>query len=191
MKQLGGRYLEVEELRSLGFLKVGQNAKVHSSAHIYGVENVQLGDNCRIDDFALIVASGELIIGNHVSIHSHCFIGSKYGISLGNFTTLAPGVKIFSSSDDYSGKFMTGPTISDVFTGGEKGCVTIGQHVIIGAGSIILPGVTISDGVSVGSLSLVKKDLTKWTIFGGIPARKIKKRNQNLLKLAEKLFERD
>jgi acetyltransferase-like isoleucine patch superfamily enzyme len=191
MKQLGGYYLEEEELRSLGFLKVGENAKVHSSAHIYGLENVHLGANCRIDDFALIVASGELIIGNHVSIHSHCFIGSKYGISLGNFTTLAPGVKIFSSSDDYSGKFMTGPTISGEFTGGDKGFVTIGHHVIIGAGSIILPGVTISDGVSVGSLSLVKNDLSEWKIFGGIPAHEIKKRDPNLLKLVEKLSERD
>lgn len=191
MNQLGGRYLDETELGGLGFKKIGQNVRVHSSANIYGLQNIQLGDNSRIDDFTLIVATGELSIGNHVSIHSHCFIGSKYGVELGNFTTLAPGVKIFSSSDDYSGEFMTGPTVSTAFVGGKKGKVATGEHVIIGAGSVILPSVTIFDGVSVGSLSLVKEDLPEWSIYAGVPARRIRSRDRDLLKLAQRFAERE
>jgi acetyltransferase-like isoleucine patch superfamily enzyme len=189
MKQIGGRYLERSELSDLGFKQVGRNARVHSSAHIYGLENIQLGENSRIDDFALIVATGDLVVGRNVSIHSHCFVGAKFGVKIGNFATIAPGVKVFSSSDDYSGEFMTGPTVPTTFVGGNKGEVVIGEHVIIGAGSVILPGVTISDGVSVGSLSLVKDNLAEWSIYAGVPCRFLKHRDQHLLQLARKLIE--
>jgi acetyltransferase-like isoleucine patch superfamily enzyme len=189
MKQIGGHYLERSELLDLGFKQVGPNARVHSGAHIYGLENIQLGENSRIDDFSLIVATGDLVVGRNVSIHSHCFIGTKFGVKIGNFTTIAPGVKVFSSSDDYSGEFMTGPTVPTKFVGGSKGEVVIGEHVIIGAGSVILPGVTISDGVSVGSLSLVKDNLADWSVYAGVPCRRLKDRDQHLLKLARKLIE--
>ena len=189
MKQIGGYYLESSELSDLGFKQVGRNARVHSGAHIYGLENIQLGENSRIDDFSLIVATGELVLGRNVSIHSHCFIGAKFGVKIGNFATIAPGVKVFSSSDDYSGEFMTGPTVPTEFVGGNEGEVVIGDHVIIGAGSVILPGVIISDGVSVGSLSLVKDNLAEWSVYAGAPCRRLKDRDQHLLKLARKLIE--
>ena len=65
MNQLGGRYLDETELGGLGFKKIGQNVRVHSSANIYGLQNIQLGDNSRIDDFTLIVATGELSIARN------------------------------------------------------------------------------------------------------------------------------
>ena len=187
MKQLGGRYLDQSELLNAGFASVGKNVKVHTHANIYGLENVELGDNTRIDDFALIVATGLLKIGRNVSVHSHSFIGSKFGIEIKNFTTLAPGVKIFSSSDDYTGEFMTGPTVSSERLGGDSGSVVIDEHVIIGAGSIVLPNVTIKQGASVGALSLVKSDLEPWSMYAGIPAVKIGDRKRDLLHLAEDL----
>ena len=187
MKQLGGRYLDQSELLNAGFARVGKNVKVHTHANIYGLENIEIGDNTRIDDFALIVATGALKIGRNVSVHSHSFIGAKYGIVLKNFVTLAPGVKIFSSSDDYSGEFMTGPTVSSEKLGGDSGLVVIEEQVIIGSGSIVLPNLTIKKGASVGALSLVKSDLESWSMYAGIPAVKIGNRKRDLLQLAEDL----
>jgi galactoside O-acetyltransferase len=187
VKQLGGRYFDQSELLNAGFARVGKNVKVHSHANIYGLENIEIGDDTRIDDFALIVATGALKIGRNVSVHSHSFIGSRFGVEINNFSTLAPGVKIFSSSDDYTGEFMTGPTVSPEKLGGDSGLVVIDEHVIIGAGTIILPNVTIKQGVSVGALSLVKSDLESWTMYAGIPAMKIGNRKRDLLQLAEDL----
>ncbi len=108
-------------------------------------------------------------------------------IKIGNFVTLAPGVKVFSSSDDYSGEFMTGPQVVPAQRGGDNGLVVIEKYVIIGAGSIILPNVTIKQGVSLGALSLVKNDLESWSMYAGIPAAKIGDRKRDFLQLVEDL----
>jgi len=64
---------------------------------------------------------------------------------------------------------MTNPTVDNRFTKVEVNDVCIGKHVIIGSGSVILPGVTLEDGVAVGALSLVKAgNYKKFGIYGGI-----------------------
>jgi galactoside O-acetyltransferase len=65
--------------------------------------------------------------------------------------------------------------------------VFLGRHVIVGSGSVILPGVTLEDGVAVGALSLVTKDCEAFGVYAGNPARRIKERKRDLLEL-EKLF---
>lgn len=191
MKKLGGGYLNEIDLRDAGFRELGKNVQVHSHAHIYGLENVKLGDNVRIDDFSLLVATGLITVGRNVSIHSHCFIGSKYGVLIGDFVTLAPGVKLFSSSDDYSGEYLTGPTVPKELTGGFVGEIVIGRHSIIGAGSVVLPNVVIGEGVSVGALSLVKSELDEWSIYAGCPVRRLGPRSKALLNHADKYREYD
>ena len=184
---LGGRYLTEDDLRDAGFKRLGRNVKVHERASLYGVENISLGDNVRIDDFSIIIATGECIIGNHVRIPNFCSLGSKFGLELDDFVTLAPGVKIFTSSDDYTGDHMCGPTVPAEFTGGRKGRVVLRRHVLIGAGSVILPGCTLGEGVSVGALSLVKTDLEPWGMYAGVPVRRLRERKRDLLQAEERL----
>jgi acetyltransferase-like isoleucine patch superfamily enzyme len=182
--RLGGKYLTEIDLHKAGFKQLGRNVRVHERASIYGVENVSLGDHARIDDFSIIIATGEVIIGRHVSIPNFCFVGGKYGVVMEDFVTLAPGVKIFSSSDDYSGEFLTGPTLPQRFTGGRQGRVTLRRHVILGAGSVVLPGCTLHQGAAVGALSLVTADLEPWGVYAGIPVRRLKDRKRELLQQA-------
>jgi galactoside O-acetyltransferase len=54
------------------------------------------------------------------------------------------------------------------------------KHVIVGAGSIILPNVTLEEGVAVGALSLVSKSFESFNIIAGNPAKILKPRKQNL-----------
>lgn len=178
---LGGYYLTEHDLRGAGFRGLGRNVRIHTRASVYGVENISLGDNVRIDDFSITVATGPLDVGNHVSIPNFCFVGSKYGIVLEDFVTLAPGVKIFTAADDYSGNKLTGPTLPAALIGGSHGKVVLEEHVIIGADTVILPGVVIGRGCSVGALSLVKESLGPWGIYAGIPVRRLKDRSKNLL----------
>jgi dTDP-4-amino-4,6-dideoxy-D-glucose acyltransferase len=65
--------------------------------------------------------------------------------------------------------------------------VIIGKHVIVGSGSVILPGVTLEIGVAVGALSLVNKNCSEFSVYMGTPAKKIKERKRDLLEL-EKQF---
>ena len=82
---------------------------------------------------------------------------------------------------------MTNPIIPTEFTRVTHGDVNIGRHVIIGSGAIILPTVTIEEGVAIGALSLVKKNCTAFGIYLGSPAKRISERKQDLLEL-EKAF---
>ena len=73
--------------------------------------------------------------------------------------------------------------MDEKFTNVISGDVFLGKHVIIGAGSVILPNVTIGDYSAVAGLSLVSKNIGELKIFGGIPAKEIKERKNNLINL--------
>ena len=107
-----------------------------------------------------------------------------------DFSTLAYGVKVFSQSDDYSGETMVNSLIPKKFKNEIFGSVFIGKHVIIGASSVIFPGVIVSEGCSIGAMTLVNKSTDPWGIYVGNPARKVKNRKKDLLVL-EKEFLKD
>ncbi|MFD2447779.1 acyltransferase [Vogesella fluminis] len=67
--------------------------------------------------------------------------------------------------------------------------VFIGKHVIIGNGSIILPGISLNDGSVIAALSLVNKDCEPFKIYGGVPAKPLKERKKNLLDLEVQFLE--
>lgn len=54
------------------------------------------------------------------------------------------------------------------------GKIHIGRNVWIGAGAIVLPGVTIGDGAVVAAGAVVTKDIPDNTIVGGVPAKVMK-----------------
>jgi acetyltransferase-like isoleucine patch superfamily enzyme len=184
---LGGEYLTETELKDHGFRRLGKNVRIHNRASVYGTENVSIGDNVRIDDFSIIIATGQVEIGSYVSIPNFCYLGATFGVVLEDFVTLAPGVKIFTASDDYSGERLTGPVVPRELTGGKSGRVILRRHVIIGAASVILPACTIEEGCSVGALSLVVRSLEPWGVYAGIPVTRLKERSKKLLGL-EKSF---
>jgi len=106
---------------------------------------------------------------------------------MSDFSGLAYQVQIFSQSDDYSGRTLTNPTVPSGYKNEFKRAVTLGRHVIVGAGSIVFPGVEIADGCSIGAMTLVNKSTQPWGVYVGNPARRVKERKQGLLEL-EKQF---
>lgn len=186
MPHLGERFYTDEELSEAGFQSLGTNVKIKRNAGLFFTENISIGDNVRIDDHSIIVASRELVsIGMHVHIAAHCYLSASDGLTMEDFAGLAPGVMIFTSSDDYTGQKMTNPTLPRHLTGGPAGPVRLGRHVIIGANTVILPGVSIGVGSSVGAQSLVQKSLSEWGIFFGSPVKRIGTREKKLLDLEQ------
>lgn len=69
-----------------------------------------------------------------------------------------------------------------------KGDTAIGNDVWIGRESVIMPGVKIGDGAMVAACSIVAKDIPPYSVFGGNPARFIKKRfDDDLIELLLRL----
>lgn len=176
-------YYHANELRTFGFKAIGNNVKIAKNCTIIGLEHISIGNHVIIDSFCSIIASGpgELQLGSYIHIGAFCHLLANDGIEMKDFSGLSQGVKIYSKTDDYSGHSMTNPTVPSKYKNLKKGKVVIGEHVIIGANSILLPNITIGDGVSIGALSLVSTSLDSWTIFMGNPLKKIIKRSNKLL----------
>lgn len=175
-------YYDEHALKMLGFKKLGKNVKISDKASIYNCEQIEIGDNSRIDDFCVI--SGKVSIGINCHITPQCLLaGGINGLILEDFTTCAYGVKIFTQSDDYSGYTMTNSTIPKQFKNEFISYVVVKKYSIIGANSVIMPGVVLAEGTSVGANSLVLKSTEPWSIYVGSPAKKIKDKSRNLLNI--------
>lgn len=180
--------LSHEAIEALGFLSVGKNVQISDRASFYGAGRISLGSNIRIDDFCVISAgTGGITIGNHVHIAVGAVLIGAGTITLCDFVGISSRASIYSSNDDYSGAAMTGPTLPGEFTNVRHADVFMGKHVIVGSGSVILPGVTLEEGVAVGALSLVHKRCEAFGIYAGNPARRIKERKRDLLELEQRL----
>jgi len=174
-------FLSSEELATIGFKFVGNNVLISRFARFYSANTIEIGDNVRIDDFCIL--SGNIKLGNYIHISAYTALYGKFGIVLEDFTGLSPRCIIFSATDDFSGDYLIGPMVSEKFTNVKGGKVLIKKYSQLGSGCIVFPNVTISEGVSVGAMSLITKDLDEWYIYVGVPAKIIKKRTKDLLKL--------
>ena len=185
-------FLSKEQIESMGFKSVGENTLLSDKASYYNCENISIGNNTRIDDFCVLSAGeGGIEIGQHVHIAIGVSIIGAGKVLVDDFAGLSSRVSVYSSNDDYSGKFMTGPTVPSEFTNVTHAPVVIGRHVIVGSGSVILPNVTLEDGVAVGALSLVTKNCTEFGVYIGAPAKRIKQRRREFIKLEESFLDKN
>jgi galactoside O-acetyltransferase len=177
-----------EQLASMGFKSLGKNVRVSDKASIYNQDQIEIGDYSRIDDFCMI--SGKVSIGRNVHIAGFCNIaGGSEGITFEDFSGLAYGCHIFSQSDDYSGKTLTNPTVPAIYKSEVKRAVRIGRHCIVGTSSLVFPGVVLAEGCSVGAMSMVTKSTEAWSVYFGIPAKRLKDRRRDLLDLEKKYLD--
>lgn len=174
--------IDQDAIDKMGFASVGMNVALSDKASFYNCPQISLGNNVRVDDFCVLSAGeGGIAIGNNVHLAVFSSLIGRGRIALSDFCNISSRVSIYSSSDDYSGSTMTNPTIPAEFTGVKHADVVMGKHVIVGSGSIVLPGVTLGDGVAIGALSLVQRDCDPFGVYAGCPARFIKERSRNLL----------
>ena len=167
------------ELRSLGLKSYGRDIRISRKVSLYGSENIRLGDHIRIDDYCIL--SGNLILGNYIHIAAFCALYGSEGIVVEDYSNISARTTIYTSSDNYLGLGMIGPTIPEKYRLLDRGPVHLKRHTIIGSGSVVLPGVTFGEGVAVGALSLVTRDCGPWQVYGGIPARFITQRDRHVI----------
>lgn len=183
-------YLSRSEIDKMGFMSVGKNVLISPKASFHNNQQIEIGDNVRIDDFCVLSAGdGGIKIGNYIHIAVFTSLIGKGRIYVGDYSNLSSRVSIYSSNDDYSGNFMTNPMVPAEYTNVLHSPVILCKHVIIGSGSVVLPGAFLNDGVAVGALSLVSSiELEPFTVYSGNPLKKIKIRNRNLLCIEDKFI---
>lgn len=174
--------LSREQINEMGFASVGENCQLSDRASYYNCGKISIGNCTRIDDFCVLSAGeGGIDIGSygHFGVFTSMIGAGK--ISFGDFSGTSSRASIYSSNEDYSGELLAGPQVPMEFKRVESADVVIGRHVIIGSGAVVLPGVTLEDGVVVGALSLATKSLSEFCIYSGVPARKIGNRKRGCL----------
>ena len=175
-------YLTSDQLGKLGLRAYGRDVLISDKAAIYDAGSISLGSNVRIDDFCVL--SGKVEFGSNCHIAVFCNIaGGTEGVRFEDFSGLAYGCHVFSQSDDYSGHSMAGPIIPDRFKQVTRKPVLLQRHAIVGTGSVILPGVTVAEGCAIGAMSLLNRSTKPWGIYAGRPARRVRNRSQEILKL--------
>ncbi|ATX82013.1 galactoside O-acetyltransferase [Mariprofundus ferrinatatus] len=172
----------------MGFKSIGDRVLLSDRASFYGCSRISIANDVRIDDFC-VISAGErgISIGNYVHMAVYTSLIGAGRIVLSDYCNLSSRVSIYSSSDDYSGEYMTNPMVPVQCTNVKHADVFLGRHVIVGCGSVVLPGVTLEDGVAVGALSLIVNSCSSFEIYAGSPAKRIKPRKRDLLLLEKNI----
>lgn len=143
------------------------DVKTFEYTKIIGLENIEFGKKIIIDDFVLIYAKKRIKIGNYVHIASFSSITGGNELELGDFSAISQGCRILTATDDFKYHGFGNSTIANQFRNIKSLPIKIGKYCIIGANSVVLPGVTIGEGATVGANSVVTKDLAPWGIYIG------------------------
>jgi acetyltransferase-like isoleucine patch superfamily enzyme len=121
---------------------------VHYSSSVTCCQNITFGKEVWVS----FAASG------------NCYIQGVNGISIGDYTIFAPGVKIISANHNPLDleEHLPAPPIE------------IGRHCWIGANAVILPGVKLGDYCVVGAGAVVTRSFPPGSVLVGVPARRIR-----------------
>lgn len=144
-------------------------------------EKVFLGNRVRIDPYSIITTGLKTGSNIHITAYSMLGGGSRHTITLGDWTFIGYGSKLFCASEDYSG--TQGPV--NAFWTGEiprhSGDITFENYSGIASDVIVMPGITLPEGCTIGAKSLVynQKQLQPWSILLGNPLKFHKERDKN------------
>ena len=147
----------------LGTTKEGTNAK-HNQKQLKIAENVYIAEN------VVLKNSQGLTIGSNFSLHEFSYIDAIGGIEIGDNVSIAHNCSLVSFEHTWNDRetpIKYNSTINHP--------IFIGDDVWIGCGVRVLSGAVIENRVVVAAGAVVKGTLEAGYLYGGIPARKLKK----------------
>ncbi len=182
-------------LAKISGLKIGQGSLIEGGLYLRGAKNIEIGEsayisysvslktsqNSRIiigknalirDGVRIQGGKGTLKIGDNFSINHNSSITFDCDIEIGNNVMIAPGVIITPGGHGILAEkpMREQPAVT------EK--IIIENDVWIGAGAVILKGVSVKEGTVVAAGAVVTKDTEPYSIVAGIPAKKIDSRKK-------------
>jgi len=128
----------------------------------------ECGDSIHILENSYIDFPERISVGNRVVISRFCSLSGWFGIEIGNDVIIGPYSMLESVEHVHSKREMP---IAD--QGSEGNPIKIEDDVWIGAGVMILDGITIKKGSIIGAGAVVTRDIDQFEIVGGVPAKHI------------------
>ena len=137
------------------------------------------GDHISID--MGVYCSVELYLGSWVHIAPHVSIigGEKSSLHIGNFAGISTGARMVCGSEDFVNSLLG--FMPEEYKINTYGINVISDYAWVGAGAIVLPGLSLAEGSVLGAGAVLTKDTEPWTIYVGNPARPLKMRNKDLI----------
>lgn len=156
----------------ISHIELGRNVRVDPTTSL---NNVRLSDNVKIAKYCSVFGSQSQLLeigqGSYVGMFS-ILNGYAQKLVIGAFVSIAQNVNIMTDSGPNASEFM------QQFYPLTSGEVSIGDHAWIGAGVVIMPGVTIGRCSIIAANSFVATHVPAYCLYGGNPARKIKSLDQ-------------
>jgi len=149
----------------------------YSLNHVKGIREINIGKNVKIRPTVLLRDANRIYLGDGTMLNHNNILWAgkqKAEIRIGKNVILGPNVQIIAFNHEFSDS-----SLLIVDQGYREANIIIGENVWIGAGSIILPGVTVGDNTIIGAGSVVTKTMPPNSICVGNPAKVIKRRSEN------------
>lgn len=129
------------------------------------------GKNILINGNIVFENPDKISLGNNVGINTRCWISGTGELEIEDNVIIGPHTIIHTANHNFHQKNR-----SIASQGHTLGKIKIESDVWIGAGAIILAGVTLKKGSIIAAGAVVTKSTTSYGIYGGVPAKLIKKR---------------
>ncbi|MDP3734283.1 MAG: acyltransferase [Nanoarchaeota archaeon] len=156
------------------FKSIGKNVTIFPLAKIVNQEVIEIGDDCKIDDFTFINGGKGIKFGKGVHIASFTSIIGGGELIMGDYTAIGCGARLLTGTGTSQGRMSAAVPKEQMDL--IIGKIVIEKDAFIGTNCIIHPNVTIGEGAVVGSNSLILNNVEPWTINIGNPCRTIGKR---------------
>jgi len=153
---------------------ISSDARIHPSIR---QSKLTIGAFTQIYDFAVIKfvgGNGDIEIGEHCYINTHCTLYSGNGIKLGNYVLIAPNTSLVPTNHSITRRDIE---IRNQGFSNSRGGIVIEDDVWIGANCVILDGTIIRKGAVIGAGSIVKGEIEAYSINVGNPLIKIGERS--------------
>lgn len=158
-------------------------------------DHFEIGPYSIVDDYCYLSTRVRIGICSHIA--SGCSIagGPRYQFTLGDFSSLSSGVKIWCVSNDYVNDLVciVPSGAGDIDVHPIEGDVSLGDYTGVGANAVVMPRNHVPQGTVIGALSFVPPDFAfePWSVYAGVPIRRIGARNrESVLAQAALLRER-
>jgi acetyltransferase-like isoleucine patch superfamily enzyme len=145
-------------------VKLGQDVRIYAFVNLYGCE---IGDESRVGTFVEIQKGAK--IGKRVKVSSHSFICE--GVTIEDEVFIGHGVMFIN--DKYP-RATTADGASQTEDDWECIPTLIKKGASIGSNATILCGVTVGEHAIIGAGSVVTRDVPPWAVVAGSPARFIR-----------------
>jgi len=130
-----------------------------------------LGGFAWIQPGVTFVQTNRIRVGSHFGVNTGSYINGVGGVTMGNYVLIGSNVTISSGLHEIDGREP--PVFARP---GVLKAIVIEDDVWIGAGAVIMPGVTLRRGTVVGANSVVTQDTEEYAVVAGAPARKLRSR---------------